>query len=104
MSSGTVTPSTSTTTKVTLGYRPRFINLWFKKNDNMLGVFYSEDNYPNKQVVPAKASSISFNSSSVPTTTAGRIASIDDDGFTLTAWASTTVSTYGSSGKWIAGK
>lgn len=102
--SGTVTVSSSETVKVTLGYKPRFVNIWFKKGNNVFGIYYSEDNYPDYQMAASEASSDSVVMTAVPTTSGNRIKSIDDDGFTLNTFVSSTINAYGSSGKWIAGK
>lgn len=104
MDTGTLTPSSSTEEKVTLGYKPRFVNIWFKKGNNVFGIYYSEDNYPDYQMAASESSNDSVVMTAVPTTASNRIKSIDDDGFTLNTFASSTISTYGSSGKWIAGK
>lgn len=102
--SGTVTVSSSETVKVTLGYKPTFIYILFKKNNNRLILNYSEDNYPNYQIVASHTSSDSFVESNVPTTASNRIISIDNDGFTLGTWQGGTISSYGSTANWIAGK
>ena len=84
---GEITTSTSNTTKITLGFKPKILIVWTFKNDNIYGsgtnvVHIYNENFSETKYLCAENNSI-ITSVSLPNTTAYRIGSIDNDGFTM---------------------
>lgn len=90
ISAGTVTTSTSATTKVVCGFKPKYICVViFHSSSVFHTLMYDEDYSSSTQLVGSTStSSISY---AVPTSTNNRLASIDNDGFTLNKYGSTFV-------------
>lgn len=83
--------------KVTLGYKPSFVEIKrYKDSTHWATDTYDANLSSVKQLVGALNGSTKVTAEySVPTTTQNMIASIDDDGFTVTAFASAAITNYG---------
>lgn len=101
---GTVTLSTTTTTKITLGYKPRFFCM-FTSVDNLHASVHIYDESAIGftttrvwQAFQSGASSSSANGANIPNTTSNSINSVDSDGVTI----GKVSATYGTTGHYIA--
>lgn len=74
---GTFTSSASTTTKVTLGFKPKTLSLMMLNNMHYYDETISTTQY--KFATPT----VSMTNINLGNTTAGRLANIDNDGFTV---------------------
>lgn len=101
------TLSTTQTTKVTLGYKPKFLALiTYKSDTNAYWVVYNEDCSAKQFDGITHGSSKSAGINPIPSTANGvpNLVSIDSDGFTVNFLNSNSLSYYGTSCYWFAKK
>lgn len=79
---GSFTTSTSSNTKITLGFKPKTLALMIANNLNYFDESISTTQY--KFATP----STNMTNINLGNTTAGRLTSIDDDGFTINSYSS----------------
>ncbi len=84
---GAFTGSTTNTTKVTLGFKPKYLSVvGYTSTTQFITAIYNEDVDSTKQLFSARYNeNTTVNTENIPYTSAGqsRIKSIDDDGFTM---------------------
>lgn len=102
--SDTVTVSTSATTKVTLGFKPKHVDVYFRTDSTHWRLLsYDEDISSTSGFYATKiASSEGSGEFAFPSTETGSIASIDNDGFTLAKISSGQSSGVATTGTYIA--
>lgn len=95
--SGLLPYSLTESVKVTLGYKPSYVEIKrYIDSTHWATDTYDANLSSVKQLVGASNGSTKIDTEySVPTTTPNMIASIDDDGFTVTAFQSAAITTYG---------
>lgn len=79
---GSFTTSTSSNTKITLGFKPKTLALMIVNNLNYYDETISTTQY--KLATP----SVNMTNINLGNTTVGRLTSIDDDGFTINKYSS----------------
>lgn len=94
---GTVTPSTTGTTTVNLGFKPKIVVLFGKYGpspyDNICNVLLDDILYQTS-VYSSTGEAYVFALNAFPNTTANRIGNVTNTGFVINACGSAKVSTY----------
>ena len=104
--SGTITASTSSTKKITLGYKPSFVmqEMYNGTGKNYTNVYF-EDVSSVYQICANRVSTTKdITTQNMPISSDNMIASIDNDGFTLNKYSSAYITNFGSTVHWCAGK
>lgn len=95
---GAFTGSTTNTTKITLGFKPKYLSVvGYTSTNQFITAIYNEDVNSTKQLFSAKnGSAATITTENIPFTSTGqsRIKSIDDDGFTMQSMISYAVNCY----------
>lgn len=100
----TVTVSTSGTTKVTLGFKPKHVDVYFRTDSTHWRLLsYDEDISSTSGFYTTRiGSSEGTGEYSFTSTETGSLASIDNDGFTLASISSSQASSVATTGTYIA--
>lgn len=94
---GSVTVNTSTTTKVTLGFQPKSLQLMIVKDStHFCTIGYDSTADSSYQILSTHSGSVTCIREALPNSTTNRLKSIDSDGFTMGIFNSTSINTYGS--------
>ena len=99
-------PSTTSTTSITLGFKPTFVKIVANTGSNVNYYFemtYCSSISSSTLYVASHVTSTAMSKDSLPNSTNNRIDSIDSNGFTLNKWTASAINDFGTV-YYIAGK